>query len=93
MADHAQNAHPQDEDAGEGEEDDDRDIEQGGEPVAQRGFVATDRRGALEKRAAPLRLLLREIAPRAPCDEQREEQKRDAKKLEDGETHRTSEQV
>lgn len=83
----AQHAHAQNEDGCEGEEEHDHDVEQRREPVAQRGFGAPERGGAVEERAAPLRFSARDIAARAPRDEQREQEKEEAEEFEETETH------
>ena len=83
----AQHAHAQNEDGCEGEEEHDHDVEQRREPVAQRGFGAPERGGAVKERAAPLRFSARDIAARAPRDEQRVQEKEEAEEFEETETH------
>ncbi len=78
----AEHAHPQNEDGREGEQEDHEDVEQRREPVAQWRLGATERGRALKERAAPLRFTARDIAARAPRDEERQQQKEDAEEFE-----------
>ena len=82
-----QDADAENEDGGEGEEEHDQDVEQRGDPVTQRGLEAAKGRGALKQGAAPLGFPGRDVAPRAPGDEEREQEKKDAEDFEEIETH------
>jgi len=82
-----QDADAENEDGGEGEEEHDHDVEQRGRPVTQGRFGAANGRRAVKQRAAPLGFFGRDVAPRAPGDEEREQEKKDAEDFEEIETH------
>ena len=83
----AQDADAENEDGRERKEEHDHDIEQRRDPVAQRGLGPAERGGRVKERAAPLGLFVRDVAPRAPRDEEREQEKEDAENFEEVETH------